>query len=358
MSDGRVFYTSISAAKHYGLPIAHQIEFCCNGIIPTVEGTEWRWVYGKRKIDPGDVEDLRGRISAVMRKYEKNWSENRNYYRRAGKAKTKSHRQQIFPIANFFRYWAKDLRSKEPVRTSEVFKELEKWCIEENQVLTTETDRALAKHLEAWKLLYERVVGLVLKKHPFGKYNRKYSSVRIDPSLIIPGMSIYDEISEYANPEIKPAEVPKLKSGIKGIPIYCHNDGVTYPSMKIASEVSLCYTQDIKYVCEGDLESISRGDQIWKFSYGRWENVSIDWFVDTGRYTFHNTSSVSVMDLVSGEAFNSIREASKVSGIPRDKIKLFCEEGDPHGPGITSRRFSDDKSRRWVFSYIKEEDEW
>lgn len=339
--DGRVFSNSIGASRSHGLKIARQIEHCCNGYILEAGGWGWKWDFSEIEHDFGDFDVLRDKIRAATINDREHVLAKRNYYKNGGKASSPAYRQRSFVVVSFLRDWIQGFRPMNPeddgyripiaFSGKQLYKELQKYCDNNMYDIPFKSSRGFSKHLRAWELLYQRVVGL-----KFGSLEREYSSIvgiGFDSDLTVEDASIYDYIPEYGQRKDRKKGVP-VRPGARGFPVHCKNNGITYPSIRIASAETLIHRDDIKFCCEGDVDYAEGAGVVWRFSYGKWEDVSVDWFVEKSEWN-RVVEFVTVEDLNDGSMYPSIVEAAAVLGINDYEIKEFCENPVEKGMEVT-----------------------
>lgn len=349
--DGKIFSTSVGAARHYDKRIAQQIEHCCNGFLAMVEDSSWEWVFEDRVYDVGDIEDLNRRLEKSISQSSKKQV---NYYTYIGKAVSPSYRQSSFVLVSFFRYWigihnkdGKDDYRTPPIQGKELYKELCKFCERNNYDIPFSGSAGFSRHLRGWEILYRRVVGLT-----FAEIQLKYRQVVgiVFSGLIkVDGASIYDEIPEYRN---SPDRKKFIKPGLRGYPVYCHFTNTTYPSISKASKETLITRAEIKFCCEGDIDFTVRNGLVWKFEYGKWEDVSVDWFLSK-KDKYSDKDRIAILDIHTGEEYDNITDLTNDIDINSSVLEEYCENPGRHGIIIESI-FSSPELHD--FEYLVEED--
>lgn len=351
-SDGREFSCSLGAARHYGLPIARKIEWSCDGLIGVVENSQWEWIYDQPAKDFGNIEVLRNKLKEYYG-VEESSIPPRNYYRKIGKATSPAFRGKAFILVEFFRSYSELEESKSVQPIQNIYLLFLSWACNNKKEIVISSDRAMGKHLRAWEMLYRKTSGIILSYINIGPGVWR-SGARLDESLIDSNFSVYDEIPEYR--EERPRSeisdiIIRIKS--KGFPVYCENTGITYPSLTAASKALLIQPYDIKFCCENDIDNVFYGEEVWTFKYGRWEDVSVEWFIESPVH-MNSTKGIQIIDLNSGEVYASIRMASKITRLRPKRIQEFCKMGNKEGPGLLVNRIGY-SPEYFKFDYYTEE---
>ena len=354
--DGRVFSSSIGAARNHGLKIARQIEHCCNGYVLEAGGWGWKWEFTEAEHDFGNIEVLRDKISEAIGSQRSSLLIRRNYYKNGGKASSPAYRQRSFVVVSFLRSWIwalyGDVGNSDyivPAHSGEdLYRDLCIYCEDNSYDIPFKSSRGFGKHLRAWELLYQRVVGL-----KFTSIDREYDSIvgiEFDSKLVVEGASIYDNIPEYGQKKNRKKNIP-VRPGARGFPVHCKNNGITYPSIRIASAETLIHRDSIKFCCEGDIDYIEGASVVWRFSYGKWEDISVDWFVKNPVWN-RIIELVTIEDLNDGSTYSSIMEAADALSIDYNEIKDFCENPIEKGMEIIHPFYAPEYHK---FEYILEE---
>src|SRR4030066_366137 len=285
ISDGRIFFCALSAAKFYRKEIAHQIENCCSGFLAVVEGENWEWYDGEIAIpDLGNIEELRFRIARKKSKLEREHRAIITSRSNRSKIYVLNMRQTVFEISNFLRKFC------------EIFDPV-KWY----------------------------------------RYNDGFN-----PFLPL------NEILHENSSNIVIHRIPVRNSQI---PVFCLSDQHTYPSILETSNHTGCNPLEIRFALHGDMDQVLGFGQPFKFIFGKFENVPEDWFLNIIEVENHKHESInmpiSIIELISGVPYLSIREASRQTGISAYKINKSLR--DPKEKAARVIRFLGQEPIRYKF---------
>ena len=362
LSDGKIFSNSLGAARHHKLPIAREIEDCCERLIASdTMGEKWSWCFKKPVRNFGDIDNL---IFRIRKELKENYGDEplrikKNHYKQRGKATNPQYRQVAYVVGSFIRdYISSEYPSGDSrMSTMRMYKRLLGWCHKNGHVAPVKSYRGLGRHLRSWEILYAKLCGLYLVRDLIVN-GRKRIGIAFNKELIVEGFSVYDPIQEYATKDLTQWSKMPVRPGARGYPVFCENTGITYPSITAASRDTMVYRSEIKFCCEGDVDCFEALGQVWFFSYSRWEEVDTEWFVGKKEWA-QSAQPRQVILLNDGTIYNSITEAARISGVDRRAVVDFCERGDSEGQGLAQKESYTGIVTHWRFKYYDpDEEEW
>ncbi|HZX14050.1 MAG TPA: hypothetical protein VFF49_06590 [Thermodesulfobacteriota bacterium] len=350
ISDGRIFFCALSAAKFYRKEIAHQIENCCSGFLAVVEGENWEWYDGEIAIpDLGDIEELRFRIARKKSKLEREHRAIITSRSNRSKIYVLNMRQTVFEISNFLRKFCEIFDPVKWYRYNDLFNQYKLWCKRYSYEQRFTIARSFGRHLSSWEDLYNQSCGVKIRKTK-GKYFN-YKEVTFVEANINHGFNPFLPLNEILHENSSNIVIHRIPVRNSQIPVFCLSDQHTYPSILETSNHTGCNPLEIRFALHGDMDQVLGFGQPFKFIFGKFENVPEDWFLNIIEVENHKHESInmpiSIIELISGVPYLSIREASRQTGISAYKINKSLR--DPKEKAARVIRFLGQEPIRYKF---------